>query len=129
MATEAWTLTFGPRREGVSVTICGIVKYLYHYIVVIVNTYAYDVGMGLYPALAEQLAADRMHDRRREAERHRSASADIDGSAEVAETAPRRTRAVTRLAGQLLIAIGLRLTGDDRAGLTLTRSGTGHSAA
>jgi hypothetical protein len=85
--------------------------------------------MGLHPAMAEQLVADRMRDRRREAERHRSASVNIDGSAEVAGTAPRRPRAVTRLAGQLLIAIGLRLTGDDRAGLTLTHSGTGHSTA
>lgn len=83
--------------------------------------------MGLHPTMARSMAADRMRDRHRAAERHRSTVWSDRRSPEGPGRPRRRPRTVTRHTGQILIALGLRLTGEDRARLSLARRGTGHS--
>ena len=83
--------------------------------------------MGLHPAMSEPMAADRMRDRRRAADRRRSDRATVPSGP--AGHTPRRRRAVSVRAGQLLIAAGLRLAGDDRATLALPGQTSGQPAA
>jgi hypothetical protein len=79
--------------------------------------------------MAEQLAADRMRDRHRAAERHRSRTRAGGSPPEVAAPIHRQRRVVARYAGQILIALGQRLAGDDRAGASLAGHGTRRSTA
>jgi hypothetical protein len=96
--------------------------------------------MAPHPWMTEQLAMDRMRDHRQSAEQHRTLSMSAAGPSRTERGPTGRGQAglgksmwhsVSRRTGQLLIAVGRRLAGDDAPGLTieLARREAGHSPA